>query len=146
MHPCLWCTSSKQQAQRSATQELELPKRSLTDSIKRDRQTFRLRGENDIKKAKVYNIATRDPLFDVPFTHVPPLYLHILLGISKKHHDLLEKDCLHILLGISEKHHDLLEKDCRALDKQQESLWQKTAKRSLKIKHSLESFSANSKT
>ena len=127
MHPCLWCTSSKQQAHRSATQQLELPKRSLTDSIKRDRQTFRLRGENDIKKAKVYNIATRDPLFDVPPTQVAPLYFHILLGISKKYHDLLEKDC-------------------RALDKQQDSLWQMTAKRSLKIKHSLESFSANSKT
>ena len=26
--------------------------------------------------------------------------------------------CLHILLGISKKHHDILEKDCHALDKQ----------------------------
>ena len=92
VHPCLWCTASKQQTQRSATQQPDLPKRSL-DSIRKDRQRFRLHGKNDIKKAKAYNNAIHDPLFDVPLTQVAPPYLHILLGISKKHHDILEKDC-----------------------------------------------------
>ena len=49
VHPCLWCTASKQQTQRSATQQPDLPKRSL-DSIRKDRQRFRLHGKNDIKK------------------------------------------------------------------------------------------------
>ena len=92
VHPCLWCTASKQQTQRSATQQLDLPKRSL-DSIRKDRQRFRLHGRNDIKKAKAYSNAIHDPLFDVPLTQVAPPYLHILLGISKRHHDILEKDC-----------------------------------------------------
>ena len=92
VHPRLRCTASKQQTQRSATQQPDLPKRSL-DSIRKDRQRCRLHGKNDIKKAKAYNNAIHDPLFDVPLTQVAPPYLHILLGISKKHHDILEKDC-----------------------------------------------------
>lgn len=51
VHPCLWCTASKQQTQRSATQQPDLPKRSL-DSIRKDWQRFRLHGRNDIKKKR----------------------------------------------------------------------------------------------
>ena len=92
VHPCLWCTASKQQTQRSATQQPDLPKRSL-DSIRKDRQRFRLQGRNDIKKAKAYNNAIHDPLFAVPLTLAALPYLDILLGISKKHHNILKKDC-----------------------------------------------------
>ena len=33
------------------------------------------------------------PILDIVLTHVAPPYLHLLLGIVKKNHDLLERDC-----------------------------------------------------
>ena len=45
------------------------------------------------KIAKLYNNAIRRPLVNIELDHVAPPYLHILLGITKKHHDLLEDEC-----------------------------------------------------
>ena len=39
----------------------------------------------------------RRPLVNIELDHVAPPYLHILLGITKKHHDLLEDECSHSL-------------------------------------------------
>ena len=90
-HPCLWCTASKRQTQKSPHKQPEIPKRTIT-SIKSDRQLFRHHG-NEIKTAKAFNNAIHDPFFDVPLSQVAPPYLHILLGLGKKHHSLLEKEC-----------------------------------------------------
>ena len=34
-----------------------------------------------------------EPLWDIEISNVCPPYLHILLGIVKKHHDLPEEEC-----------------------------------------------------
>jgi hypothetical protein len=45
------------------------------------------------KQSKYYNVIN-EPILDIdPAEQVCPPYLHILLGIVKKHHDLLEKEC-----------------------------------------------------
>lgn len=36
------------------------------------------------------------PIWDIELTHVAPPYLHLLLGIVKKHHDILERDSHYI--------------------------------------------------
>ena len=54
-------------------------------------------------KAKHFNNVVREPLLSIPLVHVAPPYLHILLGIVKKHHDIIEsvynqidKDITHV--------------------------------------------------
>ena len=41
-------------------------------------------------KAKHFNNVVREPLLSIPLDHVAPPYRHILLGIVKKHHDIIE--------------------------------------------------------
>lgn len=42
---------------------------------------------------KAYNNVVTPHIWDIELDHVAPPYLHILLGVVKKHHDLLEKEC-----------------------------------------------------
>ena len=60
--------------------------------IERDYDKFRRSGTQKTK-AKLFNNVVRKPLLDVEIDHVAPPYLHILLGIVKKHHDLIQKEC-----------------------------------------------------
>ena len=110
-HPCLWCTASKQQTQKSPTEQPQLQQGTIK-SIKRDRRRFRRHG-NNIKNAKAFNNVIHQPLSDVPLSQVAPPYLHILLGVGKKHHDLLEKDChtldKNIAASMAESLHETLE-------------------------------------
>ena len=41
----------------------------------------------------MYNNVVAAPIWDIELTHIAPPYLHILLGVVKKHHDLLEQEC-----------------------------------------------------
>ena len=66
-----------------------IAKRSLAN-IRRDNIRYR---HSRKKIAKLYNNAIRRPLVNIELDHVAPPYLHILLGITKKHHDLLEDEC-----------------------------------------------------
>ncbi|XP_070178247.1 uncharacterized protein [Littorina saxatilis] len=91
VHPCLWCKATKTQIQRAPTEQPEVPQRTLLN-IKNDHRRF-VRAGRDKKKAKAYNNAIHYPLFDLQLTQVAPPYLHILLGIVKKHHVLLEHEC-----------------------------------------------------
>ncbi|KAL8594758.1 hypothetical protein ACOMHN_047476 [Nucella lapillus] len=45
------------------------------------------------KIAKLYNNVVRGQLLQVQLSQMAPPYLHIMLGIVKKHHTLLETDC-----------------------------------------------------
>ena len=45
------------------------------------------------KNAKFFNNVILRPILDIELEQVVPPYLHILLGVVKKHHDHLEKDC-----------------------------------------------------
>ena len=89
-HPCLRCEASKEQTQKSPAEQPVLPERTLR-SIKSDLRKYKRAGSKK-KTAKAYNNAVLSPIWDIELTYVAPPYLHLLLGIVKKHHDLLERD------------------------------------------------------
>ena len=60
--------------------------------MRRDYRTFLKGGENK-KKAAACNSVINYPLLKVPLCHVCPPNLHIVLGIVKKHRDMLENEC-----------------------------------------------------
>ena len=60
--------------------------------MRRDYRRFLKGGENKKKAAACKNVINY-PLFKVPLCHVCPPYLQIVLGIVKKHHDMLENEC-----------------------------------------------------
>ena len=90
VHPCLWCKASKCQIQKSPTQQPAIPARSLSN-IKNDYQRYRCAGKPK-KKARLYHNVITAPILDIALQQVNPPYLHLKLGIVKKHHELLEKD------------------------------------------------------
>ena len=47
-------------------------------------------GKGDKKNASSYNNSIHEPILDIPLDRVTPPYLHCLLGITKRHHTLLE--------------------------------------------------------
>ena len=44
------------------------------------------------KTVKKFNNVLSKPVWNVNLKNVCPPYLHVLLGVVKRHHDLLEKD------------------------------------------------------
>ena len=90
-HPCLWCEASKEQTQKSPREQPVLAERTPR-SIKSDLRKHKRAGSKK-KTTKPYNNVVLSPIWDIELTHVAPPYLHLLLGIVKKHHDLLERDC-----------------------------------------------------
>ena len=92
-HPCLFCTASRAQIQAPPQfNEGSITSRSLRQ-IRTDYRKYRRLGKNK-KHAKSCRNVVRKPLIDFePSEQVAPPYLHILLGVVKKHHDLLEKEC-----------------------------------------------------
>ena len=93
-HPCLWCEASKEQTQKSPREQPVLAERTLK-IIKSDLRKYKRAGSKK-KTAKAYNNMVLSPIWDIELTHVAPPYLHLLLGIVKKHHDILERDCHYI--------------------------------------------------
>ena len=90
-HPCLWCKASKTQTQKAPVEQPTVPVRSL-QNIKSDHMKYHKAGSKK-QTAKAYNNVTLAPVWDIELQHVAPPYLHLLLGITKKHHLLLEKEC-----------------------------------------------------
>ena len=92
VHPCLYCLASKAQIQSPPVfNQGNINERNLAQ-IERDYDKFRRSGRQKTK-IKLFNNVVRKPLLDVEIDHVAPPYLHILLGIMKKHHDLIQKEC-----------------------------------------------------
>ena len=60
--------------------------------IKRDYCAFKRNGKDKRKAAKHHNVI-RCPVFQIELDRVCPPYLHIVLGIMKKLHSLLEEKC-----------------------------------------------------
>ena len=87
-HPCLWCLIKKSDARRTLSK------------IKRDHEKFEAAGPQ-LKLASSYNNVIHKPLLDIHISHVCPPYLHILLGIVKKHHDLFENDLHELDLALA---------------------------------------------
>ena len=91
-HPCLYCTATKLQFQHPPViNSRNITQRSLLH-IHADHRRLR-RSKNKNKQAKHFNNAAKKPVLSVDLDHVAPPYLHILLGVTKKHHDLLVGDC-----------------------------------------------------
>lgn len=54
------------------------------------------------KKTKAHNNVTYCPIWNINLTQITPPYLHLLLGIVKKHHTLLEQDCHQLDMKIAQ--------------------------------------------
>ena len=92
-HPCLFCKASRNQYQRSPLSRVESQGRTHTHLLRNHRQYVRA-GSKKTKAKSYYNVINK-PLIKLGdnMMQVAPPYLHLLLGIVKKHHTLLEEDC-----------------------------------------------------
>ena len=96
---CLWCLVEKKdlvvpQHQRATTF------RTL-QQIQQDHRQFQMH-RSKRQHASSYHNVIHKPLLNIPLSHVCPPYLHILLGVVKLHHDLLESECHQIDKRIAE--------------------------------------------
>ena len=85
--PCLWCLATKKHIQQQTTQ---IPTRTL-DTLIKDNESFKTTGQEDKRQAKHFHNCIHKPLLNIELDRVSPPYLHIILGITLKHHRLLEE-------------------------------------------------------
>lgn len=97
---CLWCLTTVSSIHQHFDEQEDVPNRKLSD-VKKDYKRFFNQGKNQKKNAKKYNNIINEPLVTIPISHVCPPYLHILLGVVKRHHDLLVEECYQIDLAIA---------------------------------------------
>ena len=86
--PCPWCLVPRQDIQLDPSQN-QHASRTLT-TLTEDFGEFTTKYGQDKKHAPNCHNSIHKPLLNIALDHVAPPYLHILLGIVKKHHDLLE--------------------------------------------------------
>ena len=70
-------------------------------SLKKDHRNFASEGKGLKANAPHYYNSIHSPIWDIPVRQVCPPYLHILLGIVKRHHDLLEDACHSLDLSVA---------------------------------------------
>ena len=92
LHPCLWCDTTNQNMQKPPYQQKEVEGRRL-ETLRRDYRPFMRSGRGNKQHAKRFNNVVSRPVWNIPLEHVCSPYLHILLGIVKKHHEMLESGC-----------------------------------------------------
>ena len=90
-YPCLWCYTTKSKMQTPHKSQPHILDRHRR-CIKRDYCAFKRNGKDKTKAAKHHNVI-RCPVFQIELDRVCPPYLHIVLGIMKKNHSLLEQKC-----------------------------------------------------
>ena len=95
IHCCLFCVIKKDEINVPWSEREDAPQRTL-GRIKRNYEQFSQEGEGKRVNARNYNNVIHCPLWHVLIKNVCPPYLHIMLGIIKKHHELLEEAC-HLL-------------------------------------------------
>ena len=91
-HPCLWCLETKLDMQ-SYSSSKDASKTRTVEQLNTNHKQFIEKGNAKIKEASKYNNAIREPLLNIPLSQVTPPVLHILLGVVKKHHTILEDYC-----------------------------------------------------
>ena len=64
---------------------------------------FIKKGGGKVNLASCYHNVIREPLWDIKINQTCPPYLHILLGIVKSHHNLLEKELHEVDLQIAQR-------------------------------------------
>ena len=93
VHPCLYCTINKDDMKKAPDNiEGDIADRTLKN-IQKSYHGFSKKGKKKKSKAKLHFNVIRKPVLDIELDHVCPPYLHILLGVVKKHHDMLDKHC-----------------------------------------------------
>ncbi len=90
-YPCYMCFISKDEMQNCKQKRPESKQRTLV-KIKKDHTKFEKDGGN-LKRQSLFHNSIHSSIFNIPISHICIPYLHILLGIVKKHHDLLESAC-----------------------------------------------------
>ena len=98
-HPCLWCHVSTNDMQKYSIHE---PEYRTLKTLKACHQQFKIHGSVK-KNASDFKNAINAPLWPISLSNVCPSYLHLLLGIQKKHHLLLEQACHDIDIQIAKE-------------------------------------------
>ena len=100
IHPCLWCTVKKHQIQEG---QADVTSYRTLKTLDEDYNRFCTECNKKKEKVSQFNNVLHPPLWRIPLARVCPPYLHILLGVVKKHHDLLEEHCHKIDLAIAQE-------------------------------------------
>ena len=88
-HPCLWCDITKEQIQTAPADRIEPRPRTLA-TLQKDHDDYVASG-CDKSKVQYFNNCVEKLIWNMfEITRVVPPYLHVHLGIVKKHDALLE--------------------------------------------------------
>ena len=98
-YPCYACLIDRDDMQKPRRNRKECKARTILN-VSQDHASFIQSGANVKKQADHHN-AVHSPILSIPVSAICPPYLHILLGVIKKHHDLLEQECHKIDLDIA---------------------------------------------
>ena len=84
--PCLFCLDSKQKVR-------NLPKREHYNLYTQMHNSFwRAVGKQNINAVKCFNNKLRHPFLEIKIANIAPPYLYVLLGITLKHPNLIQKE------------------------------------------------------
>lgn len=101
-YPCLWCLIKKEDYQVKRCHRTEVRSRKLSQLKLHCRDYMTTGKGKKINASKYFNVIHM-PIFNIRIKQTCPPYLHILLGIVKKHHDLLVEKCHQIDLKIADE-------------------------------------------
>lgn len=91
-YPCYSCLIDKKMTQTSVKRRGKVEPRTL-HHIKEMHRKFMNEVQGDRKKQSKYYNVVEEPILDIDIDQIAIPYLHILHGIVKKHHDMLELEC-----------------------------------------------------
>ena len=108
---CLWCHIQQKELQVPLNQSKKYinieSKRTVfkekAEKHKKHHHDFKANGKGKLSVVSSYKNCIHEPLLDINISHVCPPYLHILLGIVKKHNDLLEEKVHEVEIQIAEE-------------------------------------------
>ena len=101
-HFCLWYQLHYEDIQIPLGIRGKARRRKLRNMIK-DNEKFVNNGKGNRALAGNFNNVIHKPLWNIALTHACPPYLHILLGIVKKHHDMFEQEIHQIDVELAER-------------------------------------------
>ena len=79
-HCCLWCTITSAKLALPLARRGRSPEQTL-DTLRSDHASFLESGGGDLRKAKEYNNAIGEPLFDIPLDNVHCIIAQLLQNI-----------------------------------------------------------------
>ena len=100
IHCCLWCLTASSEIQKDRQIQKKTKARKL-NNIKVHHRNFVSKGKGKKANASKFFNVIHLPIWDIPIRQVCPPYLHILLGVVKRHHDHLEEACHKIDIAIA---------------------------------------------